>query len=103
MKFTRSLIFLAALCCPFFWPVGAASARQKAPPRPYKIYCVGGVVRVDNRPVEEIERAAEAKVCQLTRTQFLNLYTARQAAKRFGGAGAPCKCPDPPTEQQPKS
>ena len=102
MKFTRSLIFLAALCCPFFGPAGAAAARQKAPPpppRPYKIYCVRGVVRVDNRPVEEIERAADAKVCQLTRTQFLNLYTARQAAKRFGGAGAPCKCPDPPTAQ----
>jgi hypothetical protein len=97
MKFTRSLIFLAALCGPFFWPAGAAAARQKAPPRPYKIYCVGGVVLVENRTAQEIEREKKARPCLLTRTEFTNLYTARRAAKRFGGAGSPCRCPDAPT------
>jgi hypothetical protein len=101
MKSIRQLFFLAALCGLCFHATDAASARpvfrgfvqgkQKAA-RKYKIYCIGGVVQIENLTADEIERDRKVKPCELARTEFDNLSLARKAAKRFGGAGAPCRC-----------
>lgn len=91
----RSLLFLGALFCFLAGPALEADARRggdKSALRKYKIFCVNGVVQVENSTADEIIDKRKAKVCELTRTEFMSLSRARKGAKRFGGAGAPCPC-----------
>jgi hypothetical protein len=86
MKTVHALLLpavLVALCL--------SSTNTNAGGYRYRIYCIEGVVRVEHATLEELAEEAEGSVCLLARTTF-NLSTARLAAKRFGGVGAPCRC-----------
>ena len=70
----------------------AGAQEQQEPARKFKIYCVEDTVRVESLTEEELRKECEGPICDLARTEFVSLSTARKAAKRFGGVGAPCRC-----------
>lgn len=68
-----------------------ASAYQAA--TKYSVYCVNGRVEVDSHSLEEMKSSRGKNVCKLTEAEYGTLSDARASAKRFGGVGAPCRCP----------
>ena len=92
---TRTLAgALACLCLLTLTAAPAATQkRRKAAPKKYKIFCVGRVIEVEHKTLQEMREDEEDEVvCELTEEEFESLYKAREAAKRFGGAGEPCEC-----------
>lgn len=59
----------------------------------YKIYCVEGRIEIDSHTLEEMKSSRGRNVCKLTEAEYDTLSDARTSAKRFGGVGAPCRCP----------
>ena len=57
---------------------------------PFKVYCVDGKIRVDQRTFLEMKKAFSPSVCA-----FGEFETASQAnayAQKFGSEGAKCSC-----------
>jgi hypothetical protein len=59
----------------------------------YKVFCVNGQIEIDTSTLAEMKSSRGQNVCQLTQEEYATLSEARTAAKRFGGVGAPCRCP----------
>ncbi len=59
----------------------------------YKVYCVNGRIEIDSHSLDEIRSSRGANVCLLVAAEYESLSDARASAKRFGGVGAPCRCP----------
>lgn len=87
MRTARALLLAAALAT-----ICLSAGHTSLAGYTYKIYCVGGIVRVEHASLEELKGKADGPVCELARTGFTSLTTARKAARRFGGIGAPCRC-----------
>ena len=94
MRLRRTEMLAGALAGLCLLAVAAAPQRDSQQPVKYKIFCVGGKVEIEDKTLEEMRDDEEDEtVCEMTKDEFENLYEAREVAKkRFGGAGAPCKC-----------
>lgn len=92
---TKTLAGALACLCLLALPAtpAATQKRRKMAPKKYKIFCVGRVIEIEHKTLDEVREDEEDKeVCELTEEEFENLYKAREAAKQFGGAGEPCAC-----------
>lgn len=58
----------------------------------YKIFCIDGEIEIETSTPEELHKERQVRVCQLSKYEYDSLADARNAAKRFGGVGAPCRC-----------
>lgn len=83
--------FLASASC-LLAAASSGSPAHGSPTARYKIYCAEEVVEVSTLAEEQIREQRKGAVCRLLPDEFENLSDAREAAKRFGGIGAPCSC-----------
>jgi hypothetical protein len=83
----RGHIMLISTCLWLISGMSAAFTDQK-----YKIYCINHKVGIEMMSREELLEAGFEEVCELTKDEYENLDEAGEAAKAFGGIGAPCDC-----------
>jgi hypothetical protein len=74
-------------------PAYAAAYAGPAQGAKYKIYCVNGRIEIDSHTLGDMKSSRGSNVCALSPDEYDTLSDARTSARRFGGVGAPCRCP----------